>query len=190
MIFKPYLDSARILKGYAKKTYASTYIPTDGDVLVKMMEDDCSSVFMERNALRNVIAEETSCQKGNASDYLRVIGAGLEEGTVIDWYAGFLNIEQRAVYHDLVKDKVVKEILVQVNEMHFGHIIQNVREILMERAFINGELIVYEKKQQRYLDRLEVLGLRSIKGKTTYDKVLKLCLPNKHVIITFEMDSR
>jgi hypothetical protein len=189
MVFQPYVDNLRNVKGYAKKNQVPIYVPRAAERIVKIMEDEFACVFIERNTLRGMLLEEAADLIGHTREYLLFIDACLEENNMIDWYAGFVKGRNREIYYELMKDEVAKQILNRFNELHFGKIIQSVKELLLEKAIVNSEIIVYDKEQKNYMTHLQVHGFRVIKTKLKYDNVVKFCLANKHVILTFNMET-
>jgi len=189
VIFRPYVNNLRNIKGYAKKSEAATYVPGTGELIVKIMEDEFASVFIERNTLRRMLLEEADCQAGDTRAYLLFMEACIEENNAIDWYAGFMKGKNREIYYELVKDEIVKTILDRFNEMHFGQVIKSIKEMLLEKAIINCEMIVFDKERKNYLTHLQVHGFRVIKTKLKYDNAVKFCLANKHVILTLHMEA-
>ena len=185
MVFRPYVNDPRNIKGFAKKTVAAIYVPKATDVIVKIMEDQFASVFIERNTLRRILVEEAVRLIKEAREYLLSIEASLEENCTIDWYACLMQGRNRAIYYELIKDEIAKEILDHFNEINFKNVIQSVKEMLLDRAMINGEIIVYDKQQKSYLNYLHVHGLRIVKTKIRYDSIVKFCMANNHVIFTF-----
>lgn len=189
MVFQPYVDNLRNVKGYAKKNQVPIYVPRAAERIVKIMEDEFACVFIEKSTLRRMLLEEAAYLIGHTREYLLFIDACLEENNMIDWYAGFMKGRNREIYYELRKDEVAKEILDRFNEMNFGKVIQSVKELLLEKAIVNSEIIVYDKEQKNFMTHLQVHGFRVIKTKLKYDNVVKFCLPNKHVILTFNMEA-